>query len=127
MSDKNEIEIRTLVENWVKAVQREDVDGAIAHHTDDIVMFDVPMPLQSKGIDAYRETWKLFFDSSSGGQESFEVAELAITASDRVAFAHGLLHIGGSKEPVGRLSMGLRKEGGEWQIAHEHHSYPADL
>jgi len=123
-SDENQI--RTLIGNWVKAVQKKDMDGALAHHADDIVMFDVPLPLQSKGIDAYRKTWELFFDNSPGGSGSFEVAELAITTGDTVAFAHGLLHISGSKEPVGRLTMGLRKEAGEWKIAHEHHSYPLD-
>jgi ketosteroid isomerase-like protein len=33
----------------------------VAHHTDDIVMFDVPMPLESGGVEEYRKTWELFF------------------------------------------------------------------
>ena len=125
--NSNEAQIRKLIEDWAKAVRVKDVDGALANHTDDIVMFDVPMPLQSKGIKQYKKTWELFFDHSPGGPGSFDVAELQITASDTVAFAHGLLRIGGSKNPVGRLSIGLRKEDGEWCIAHEHHSYPIEF
>lgn len=120
-------QIRTLIEHWIKAVQDKNLSGAIEHHTDDIVMFDVPLPLQSKDIDAYRATWELFFENSPGGPESFAITELAITSGDTVAFAHGLLHIDGSKEPVGRLTIGLRKEDDTWKIAHEHHSYPLNL
>ena len=41
-----------------------------------------------------------------------------------MAFATGLLRIGGSREPVCRLTLGLTKLDGRWLIAHEHHSAP---
>jgi ketosteroid isomerase-like protein len=44
--NSNRIQRRTLVENWARAVRGGDMDGVLAHHTDDIVMFDVPLPLQ---------------------------------------------------------------------------------
>jgi ketosteroid isomerase-like protein len=47
----NENQIRRLVENWAAAVRAKDLEGAVAHHTDDIVMFDVPLPLQSQGME----------------------------------------------------------------------------
>lgn len=56
--------IRTLVENWAEAARSKVMEGVLAHHTDDIVMFDVPMPLQSRGIDEYRKTWELFFSNN---------------------------------------------------------------
>jgi ketosteroid isomerase-like protein len=37
-----ENQIRTLVKNWARAVREGDMDGVLAHHTDDVVMFDVP-------------------------------------------------------------------------------------
>lgn len=40
----NENQIRTLIENWAKAVREGDIDGVLANHTDYIVMFDVPLP-----------------------------------------------------------------------------------
>jgi hypothetical protein len=33
----------------------------LAHHERDIVMFDLPPPLQCRGIEAYKQTWDLFF------------------------------------------------------------------
>lgn len=121
---RDESQIRALVESWAKAVRAKDLAGSTAHHTSDIVMFDVPMPLQSKGLEAYRKSWELFFGHSPGGAGSFDVTELQIAAGDAVAFAHAILRVG---ESSARLTIGLRKEDGRWLIAHEHHSYPIDI
>ena len=51
----DEADVRTLVEDWAKAVRAQDMDIVLAHHSDDIVMFDVPMPLQGKGMEEYRK------------------------------------------------------------------------
>jgi ketosteroid isomerase-like protein len=117
----NESQIRTLVEDWAAAVRAKDLGAAVAHHAGDIVMFDVPLPLQSRGLDEYRKTWELFFANNRGGAGSFEVTDLNIFASGTVAYCHALLKIFDS---TARLTMGLRKENGEWLVAHEHHSYP---
>ncbi len=58
---ENEDQIRQLVENWAQAVRNKDIETILAHHSDDIVMYDVPKPFQSVGIDAYRKTWVIFF------------------------------------------------------------------
>ena len=125
--ETNEAQIRQLIENWARAVRAGDMENILAHHIDDIVMFDVPPPLQSKGIAAYKKTWDLFFKYSPGGQGSFNIVELKIIAGDTVAFAHGLLRIGGEKNPSCRLTIGLHKVRGKWLIAHEHHSAPIEL
>jgi uncharacterized protein (TIGR02246 family) len=126
-SHSKETQIRKLVENWAKAVREGNMQGVLAHHTDDVVMFDVPPPLQSKGMVAYKKTWDLFFEYSPGGDGSFDLVELKITAGDTIAFCHALLRIGGEEKPQCRLTIGLRKVRGNWLIAHEHHSAPTDL
>jgi uncharacterized protein (TIGR02246 family) len=120
----NEATIRALTEAWARAVRAKDMKGVLAHHTDDIVMFDVPMPLQSKGIGQYQKTWELFFDHNPGGPGSFNVTELRIVASDSVAFCHALVKV---SDATVRVTIGLRKARGQWLIAHEHHSYPMEL
>jgi ketosteroid isomerase-like protein len=117
----NEKQIRTLLEDWAAAVRAKDMAGALAHHADDIVMFDVPLPLQSRGMEEYEKTWELFFANNRGGPGSFELTDVHITAGDTVAYCHALLKIFDS---TARLTMGLRKERGQWLVAHEHHSYP---
>ena len=117
----DEVQLRELVDHWAKAAREKDMAGVLAHHADDVVMFDVPLPLQCQGIDEYRKTWELFFDSNRGGPGSFDVTELRITASSAVAYGHALLKVFDS---TARLTIGFRKERGQWVIAHEHHSYP---
>ncbi|MBA3519242.1 MAG: nuclear transport factor 2 family protein, partial [Rhizobiales bacterium] len=90
-------------------------------------------PVIVKGIDAYRETWPEFFRWQQKGDGSFDIVSLNITAGDQVAFATAVLRCGSKEElkkdvtPSLRLTVGLRKEHGRWQIAHEHHSFPAKL
>ena len=44
MGTTNEHEIRLLIENWAMAVRKGDIDAILAHHSDDMVMYDVPSP-----------------------------------------------------------------------------------
>lgn len=120
-------EIRAVIGAWEKAIQAGDMNGILAHHTEDVLMFDVPEPLQSEGMAEYKKTWELFFRYGAPGPDVFVIDKLQITAGSKVAFATGLLRIGGSKEPVCRLTLGLKKAGGQWLIAHEHHSAPHKL
>ncbi|MGK2865217.1 MAG: YybH family protein [Mycobacterium sp.] len=125
-----ESDIRALITAWVDAIRACDLDGVTAAHSPDIVMFDVPPPYEGvRGAQAYRDTWPPFFEFIRSGA-TFELLELDIEAGDNVAFAHGLLRCGGQKEFADnpdnrlRLTMGLRRTNGQWQIAHEHHSFP---
>ena len=123
-------QIQTLIERWADAVHNGDLDGVLANHSDDIVMFDVPPPYEGvRGIDAYRETWPPFFEWQLRGA-SFEIVSLNVTVGEDVAYAFALLRCGTQEELAEnpenrlRLTLGLRKEGGRWVVAHEHHSYP---
>lgn len=124
LESTDETQIRVLVNQWATAVRAKDLDGVIANHADDVVMFDVPMPLLSRGLEEYSKTWELFFANSPGGSGSFDVTDLHVFASGTVGYCHAILRILNSKA---RLTLGLRKENGQWLIAHEHHSYPLPL
>ena len=127
-----ESQIKAIVEAWADAVRRHDLSGILAHHEQDIVMFDVPPPLQSRGMDEYEKTWDLFFRYHKPSQ-AFDIEELAITAGKEVAFAVAIMRCGsgtlsGPPEESGflfRLTIGLRHIDGDWRITHEHHSVPA--
>jgi uncharacterized protein (TIGR02246 family) len=122
--------IRELVENWARAVRIKDLDGILANHAPEILMFDVPPPIQSKGIEAYRKTWDLFF-SWSQDSRIFDISEMNITAGNDVAFVTALMRCAGTEangdkiELMFRLTIGLRKIDGQWIVMHEHHSIPA--
>src|SRR5262245_58870546 len=54
---QDEAEIRALIERWAEAVRKHDRKGILADHDPDIVMFDVPPPLQLRGEDDYNGSW----------------------------------------------------------------------
>jgi uncharacterized protein (TIGR02246 family) len=127
MSDEGDI--RQLIEDWARAVGRQDMNGILDRHTADILMFDVPPPNEVEGLEAYRRTWEPFFDHFRRGG-MFEIVKLNVTAGDRVAYATALLRCGTHEELAKdkmtrlRLTVGLRKIDDRWHIAHEHHSFP---
>lgn len=125
--DINSKEIRTVVERWTTAIQQKNMDEILQNHTEDILMFDVPVPLQSKGLKQYKETWNLFFQYSNGGKYSFQLEEFQIHASDSIAYCTALIKLSKGTTPQCRLTIGLKKINGQWMIAHEHHSAPHEI
>jgi uncharacterized protein (TIGR02246 family) len=128
----DEQDIRDLIERWAAAVHSGDLEGVLADHAADIVMFDVPPPYQGvRGIEAYERTWPEFFTWQANGA-SFEIESLEVTAGNDVAYAYALLRCGTPAELANnpenrlRLTLGLRKEQGRWVVAHEHHSFADD-
>jgi ketosteroid isomerase-like protein len=128
--DTDEAAIRSLVENWASAVRSKNFDGILAHHSADMLMFDVPPPLECKGIQAYRETWDLFY-SCQPNPIAFDVQRMDVFSGSDVAFVAVLMQCA-EKAKDGkwinldfRLTIGLRKIGGQWTVVHEHHSVPA--
>jgi len=125
-----EAAVRDVVESWMAAVRRRDYDGILRNHSSDIVLFDVPPPFQSNGIEAYRKSWDLFFSWSSD-PVPYRVTDMSVTAGSDVAFVVATMHCaepGPNGEQIGldfRLTVGLRKIDGQWTITHEHHSVPA--
>ena len=130
MTDDDEA-IREVVTRWIDAVAARDLDGVLALHSEDIVMFDVPPPFNGvRGMAEYRDSWGPFFDWQRGADGIFELVELHVGAGPDVAFAYALLRCGTPTEfeanPDNRLriTVGLRKVDGQWTVPHEHHSFP---
>ena len=130
-SPNNDVQqIRALIGRWADAVQREDLAAIRADHGANILMFDVPPPFQSRGIDAYMATWQLFF-ANVEKPVTFNFEDIEVTAGADVAFvtAKGScinINRAGKREPLEfRLTMGLKKIDDKWLVMHEHHSLPA--
>lgn len=126
----DEVEIRALIERWSRAVRDQDRAEIRKDHDADILMFDVPPPFQSRGIEEYMATWETFL-SSSEKPVMFNFTDIEVTAGVNVSFATAVGHCvnidkSGKREPLKfRLTIGLRKMEGKWIVTHEHHSLPA--
>lgn len=125
----NEVQIRKLIDEWASAFRAKNIDGLMANHSPDIVLFDVPSPLQYRGADAYRKNWEQWLPTLEG-PIGYEIRELSVTAGDDVAFSHSLNRISGTRtsgEAIDvwvRATVGYRKIDGEWCVTHEHVSVP---
>ena len=126
---EDEATLLELIAQWAKAVREENLAGIRANHDPDILMFDVPPPFLSRGLEAYMATWKIFY-ASQARPIAFDLEEVEITAGSDVAFATAIGHCdyveyGKKTDLKFRLTMGFRKKDGQWRIVHEHHSVPA--
>lgn len=122
--------IREVIERWLAAIRGGDLDGVLADHADDVVMFDVPPPYDGiRGMADYRAAWPPFFEYIASGAV-FELESLEVVAGAETAFAYGLLRCGTPAELAEnpelrlRITLGMAKRDGRWLIHHEHHSFP---
>jgi PhnB protein len=120
--------IRDLVDRWVAAMRAKDVEKVLALYTSDALVFDLAPPLQHdrddmrRGLEAWFPTWR--------GAIGYEVRDLEITCGDDVAFSHSLNRLSGTRtngeatDVWFRATIGYRKVGARWLVAHEHVSVP---
>ena len=126
--DGDEQEIRALIERWAAAVHAGDMEGVLADHAADIVMFDVPPPDDGvRGLDAYGETWPPLLRVAGAGRVVRDRpprrdGRHPRRLRPRPAALRDPRELDGNPEHRLRLTLGLRKEG-RWIVAHEHHSF----
>jgi uncharacterized protein (TIGR02246 family) len=129
-TSQDEAEIHSLIERWARAVREENRAAIREDHDPDMLMFDVPPPLVSRGLDAYMATWEVFFPRAEK-PVAFSLYDVKVTCGADVAFATAIgkcvdIDPSGRREPLEfRLTMGLEKIDGRWRVLHEHHSLPA--
>ncbi|WP_406833705.1 YybH family protein [Pseudomonas asiatica] len=130
MSTAAETEIRQLIERWMQAVRDRDIPNIVAPYADDIVAFDAIQALQFKGKATYQAQWEMCM-SMCPGPMVFEFAELTVHAAGDLAVAHWLNRCGpaDNESQCGfmRATVGYRRQGGQWQVIHEHWSAPFDM
>lgn len=127
-----EILIRKLMDDQVKALRTKDIDGAVSGYASDVISFDLLPPMSYNGADAIRKRLEEWL-SSFRGPIGYEISNVSITAGDDVAFSHSLNGVKGTKTDGAEIEMGWRKTvcyrkiDGNWMITHEHGSVPFDI
>jgi ketosteroid isomerase-like protein len=87
----DETEILALFERWSKAVREGNRARIRQDHDANILMFDVPPPFGSRGIEDYIATWETFF-AASDEPVTFHFTDVEITAGSEVAFVTAVGH-----------------------------------
>jgi ketosteroid isomerase-like protein len=75
----NEDEVRRIVENWARAVSTGDRKAILAHHADDLLMFDFPDVV--RGIEDYDRTWDFFY-ANPRGRIVYAPSQMAVVAGE---------------------------------------------
>lgn len=96
-------EVEAVVRRWERAIETGAPDGILAQQTEDVVMADVPAPPQSPRVRSPPSRSGAVFPRWPARREFFVIDGSRATAGEDVAFATGLLRIGGLPSPhVGR-------------------------
>lgn len=127
----NQEQIEGLIRGQEQAVQQKNIDGAMAHYSQDVVSFDVVNTLQKVGMPACRErleSWLSQFPETF----SYAIETLSVVANDELGFGYAFNHVKGALANGDEIDMRwrstvcLRKQSGQWLIIHEHSSVPFD-
>lgn len=134
-SATTESAVAQLYDTWLAGVRSQDLDTVLSCYTDDILAFDAVLALRFSGREAYRRHWQACMEYcpvGAGKEPVFELRDLRVESGGGIAFAHALIRCGhkeGDRIDASwmRMSSGLRRQGEEWRIAHEHFSAPFDM
>ncbi|MBA8888802.1 uncharacterized protein (TIGR02246 family) [Dokdonella fugitiva] len=125
--------LREILARYARAVLAKDVDAFVALYADDLQVFDMWGAWSLRGVDAWRTMATDWFSSLGDERVVVGVEEAACTAMGDLAFGHAILTYAAQaadgtplRALTNRITLGLRRVGGEWQIAHEHTSAPID-
>ena len=127
MTRKNQI--IEFIEAWAKATEEKQFDQVIAYYSERALIFDVLPPLQYKSAASYEKSWDEWQPETKPGFR-FYFTELAAHASEKIAFAHGILHCKGETsegkkiDDTVRCTFCLEKHDDVWRIVHQHSSMP---
>ncbi len=128
---KAEDEIRALVADWSRALERKDTEAMTRDYEDGAVLFDAIPPATTKGRDNIKAAWDACLPHFPDTFRS-EHRDLTIIVDGDLAIVHGL-H-GFAPDPASypsgqtamRITVCYRRSGGRWRVVHEHVSVPFD-
>lgn len=126
-----EDQIRANVETGRQALLKRDLETIMSFYAPEVVAYDAIFALQFKGIEAYRKHWEASLSMCPNGM-AFDIGDVTVIADENVAFAHYLVHCGGTDEKGEtnggwmRATQCLRRIDDQWKIVHEHYSSPFD-
>lgn len=122
--------VRAVIAARLQATAAKDAVGSIAAFASDVVVFDLAPPLAQPREEilapARAQAW---FDTWDG-PIAVDLRALVVRTEGDLAFAHGFLHMVGTRRDGGegdfwsRTTMCLERRGGAWVIVHEHNSFP---
>ena len=137
----DQAQIRELLDDMAAGHRRKDAAQIVASYAPDIVLYSLAPPLLSHRGDLLDigggrkvdmttaegvQTWLAGFGDAPF---DYEIRDLEVAVGGDHGYAHGLARMGspGAFSMWFRITLGLRKTEGRWQIAHLHESVPFNM
>ena len=133
-ANSEEQEIRALEDRYVAAVNAKEVNMIMKGYVpgNELFVFDLGLPRQHAGWDAYKKDWEDFF-AVMPGPLKLNVMDLSITIAGKIAYSHSIQggymtrKDGSRLNAVVRVTDVYRKVHGHWLVVQEHVSVPVDF
>jgi ketosteroid isomerase-like protein len=133
-ANSEEQEIRALEDRYVAAVNAKEVNMIMKGYVpgNELFVFDLGLPRQHPGWDAYKKDWEDFF-AVMPGPLKLNVMDLSITIAGKIAYSHSIQHLSCTNKDGSPVEMNAsvtdvyRKIGGKWLIVLEHLSVPIHI
>ncbi|MBZ2196708.1 nuclear transport factor 2 family protein [Ruania sp. N2-46] len=131
MAGADERELRRIHEDWFDRTPAKDLDGLMAHIAEDVVSYEHDQPLQHVGLPAVREVCRTGLEAAGASTPVWTVPDLTILTEGDLAVAWGLNRMGirgpdGEQASWSRGTRIFQRRRGEWELVHQHLSYPYD-
>jgi uncharacterized protein (TIGR02246 family) len=119
-------QVRAVGRRWSEQTAVKDLDGLMASIAPDIVSYEHAGAMSYEGTDAVREVCRAGLESSAGPIE-LTVGDGRVRAVGDLAVAWGIDRVvaDGSEVPS-RATRVFERRDGEWQMVHQHLSFPVE-
>ena len=123
------IKIEALLDAYSQAVYQKDLTQLMALYTDDVVVFDAFDNWEYRGKPAWSQAIAAWFNKMGDDLIRITFNQTNAEFDDHVGgiSAEALYEGIGKTENytmTNRITLGLRKDGNDWKISHEHTSLP---
>lgn len=127
--EQDEKEIRRILSDYARSIERKDLDGITRDVEKDVLLFDLIPPFETRGIDAYRANWAGCMPYMPKQMEvRQEKMEITVGGDLAVAAFYTRMLAVGEESPGGqswmRVTVCLRRTPNGWRSFHEHISQP---
>ena len=126
-------EILQVIAEQQSAVAKGDASGVIAPLAPDVIMYDLPPPLEYRGAGAQAASGLNDWFNTWENGVTVELDNPTVIVNGDLAVVFGLSRMRGTKKGEGPVDMWncrtvvLRQRKGRWEIIHEHDSYPTKM
>ncbi len=129
----DEAAIRAALNDITTAYQVRDAHRAMASYAPDVLVFDLPPPLEQEGKTGNLKTTQVVMEYSTGPM-IFDYRDVNVTILDpQYAYSTAIVALawkmkdGSAVNLLDRTTDIWQKINGKWLIIHEHNSVPVDM